>query len=93
LGFDDEIDTLQLTDVVSQSDVLRFLHQHQHQLGRQLLDGTLSQVWYAGGWLVALPHAAESSLVHCSCPLRHSLTAARFSSAAAVICHGWDAHL
>ena len=38
--------SLQLTHIVSQSDVLRFLHRHRHQLGQWLLDSTLAQ---AGG--------------------------------------------
>lgn len=43
---------LQLTNIVSQSDILRFLHKHCGQLGDQLLGSTLEQVRRArcGRW-------------------------------------------
>lgn len=45
----------QFTDIISQSDALRFLHKHQAQLGEALLDATLEQV-------IALPAGVQSSL-------------------------------
>lgn len=54
---------LQFTDIISQSDVLRFLHKHRAQLGAELLDVTLEQLG-----IIEKPcmcAAADASVIDC----------------------------
>ncbi|KAL4431250.1 hypothetical protein ABPG75_006506 [Micractinium tetrahymenae] len=46
---------LQVTHIVSQSDMLRFLHKHQAQLGSTLLGSTLQQLGLQGKRVLCVP--------------------------------------
>ncbi|PSC75368.1 E3 ubiquitin-ligase [Micractinium conductrix] len=51
----DEGTSLQLTHIVSQSDILRFLHKHAAQLGHPLLSSTLRQLGFREKHVLCVP--------------------------------------
>ncbi|KAI7845343.1 hypothetical protein COHA_001050 [Chlorella ohadii] len=54
---------LQFTDIISQSDALRFLHKHQAQLGEALLHATLEQLGITEKPCMCA--AADASVIDC----------------------------
>jgi hypothetical protein len=54
---------LQFTDIISQSDALRFLHKHQAQLGGELLDASLGQLGITEKPCMCA--AADASVIDC----------------------------